>query len=98
MSKLSQHQIRLNLIEIYGSDTKVRDAMIPQIKAEIEREEAMLGLPNKAIANLDFTFVSLPESHRTTEVYFMHLMLMYFSNKGDKWLRELYRNNIYANA
>jgi hypothetical protein len=94
MSKLSKQQIITNLIEIYGSDIKVRNYLIPQIKAEIAREEVMLGLPNKAVANLDFTFVNLPESQRTTEVYFQRLMEIYYSNKGNKWLREVYKSNI----
>jgi hypothetical protein len=94
MSKLSKQQIITNLIEIYGSDIKVRNYLIPQIKEEIAREEVMLGLPNKAVANLDFTFVNLPESQRTTEVYFQRLMEIYYSNKGNKWLREVYKSNI----
>jgi len=95
MSKLSQHQIRLNLIEIYGSDTTVRDCMIPQIRAEVEREQTLLGLPP-----VDWNRLHLPDSLKETDIeaYFFRLMMVYFSNKGDKWLRELYRNNIHANA
>lgn len=90
MAKLSKQQLISNLIEIYSNDTSVRDAMIPQIKAEIEREQTMLGL-----SAYDWDFMRLPQKLQQTnpEIYFTRLMELYFSNKGDKWLREMYTNN-----
>jgi hypothetical protein len=91
MAKLSKQQIITNLIEIYGSDTTVRDTMIPQIKAEIEREQEMLSLPA-----YDWTYMRLSDKFLETrpDLYFTRLMEIYYSNKGDKWLRELYKRNI----
>jgi len=88
MSKLSQHQIRINLIKIYGSDTTVRDAMIPQIRAELERQQVLLGLPK-----VDWDRLHLPTTLQSAdpEAYFIRLMMAYFASKGDKWLREQYK-------
>jgi hypothetical protein len=95
MAKLSKQQIITNLIEIYGRDTTVRDTMIPQIRAELERIQEMLGLPA-----FDWDYMRLPNKLLETrpDLYFTRLMEVYFANKGDKWIREQYKLNIHANA
>jgi hypothetical protein len=93
MANLTRQQLISNLIKIYNSDAGVREIMIPQIKAEIEREHEMLGFPDVAVPNLDFDFVRMPESQRTTEYYFQRLLQIYFANKQQKWLRDLYKTN-----
>lgn len=90
MSKLSKQQVINNLIEIYASDTSVRDAMIPQIKQECENIHQTLGIPP-----VDWGFLHLPAKLQTTnpEVYFTRLMEIYFALHGEKWIRELYKRN-----
>ena len=90
MAKLSKAVMVAELIEIYGTDTVVRDKMIPQIKQEINKQQTMLGLPE-----YDFAYMRLPDSLLTTqpEIYFTRLMELFFSNKKDHWVKELYKAN-----
>ena len=90
MAKLSKDKMTADLINHYSSDASVRDALIPQIRAEMQRHNDALG-----IGTIDWAFMRLPDSllAQHPQVYFERLMTIWFDYHGYDWVREQYNNN-----